>query len=903
MMHDPRIQVLVEETLDSGCTPEEVCRDCPELLPAVREQWGRVQRLNQQLNAVFPSSSSGRTGPASTPAPTLPVIAGYEIQSILGKGGMGVVYRARHTRLQRLVALKMLLGKTFAGSTEQERFQREAEAVAALHSPHIIQIFDVGEHDGQPFFTMEYVDGGTLTQSLAGTPLPAGKATEHAILLAEAVAIAHASCIIHRDLKPANILLTSDGTLKISDFGLARRLSNDSDLTMSGAKLGTPSYMAPEQALGQSNAIGPAVDIYSLGAILYEMLTGRPPFKAETASETERLVISTEPVLPSRLNPKVPKDLETICLKCLRKDPTYRYSTAKALSDDLLRFHRGESILARPVGRPERVWRWMRRHPSTTAFVLTSLLLCIIAVSAAWREQEFRIRHRAEMSRWTDRLAYMSQLQQETRFAEARAVLQEAHTDDPELQAQINDARAQLILVEKLDTIRFSRDRLQADGNINYAASSKQYEAIFRDNGLGTFQDDPERIAQALIQSPVRKPLIAALDDWAACAEKKERDWVLRVARRLDPDPWRDRIRDIDGWANKENFSALADAADVTQQPVTLMVAFGTRWRRLGGDPTAFLERVQRQHPADFWVNFELCHLLEGKDAARAIGYARAALAVRPRSIWVNYKLAVCYGHLKQKSDAIFHYRQAIDSDPGFLSARINLGSIYANQAKYDLALDQWKTVLKDFPDYHAVRQAVVACLIRQNRPDEAQRYWLSLLQNRQTTFNDWDGYAELCLLIGNTTEYQQTCRLLLERFGSPTDPRDCERLGRTCLLSATPDLIQQGSKLINTALAADKKSYPEWVEPYFLFAHALAEYRHERWDRAASALQGAPSTILGPAPKLLLAMIRYRQGQVEEARELFKTTTSHDWNLTNALAREAWLYHILRREAAQIVK
>ena len=283
---------LLEELLDSGGTPEEVCRACPELLPQVRAGWQRLRALEAEVGALFPESTSA-TVPRHPPLPTadLPRIRGYEVQGVLGRGGMGVVYKAWHLRLNRPVALKMLLAGPYARPEELERFLREAEAVAGLRHPNIVQVYDVGDLDGRPYFTMEFVEGGSLAQKLAGTPQPAGQAAALVATLAEAVQVAHQSGIVHRDLKPANILLTADGTPKITDFGLARRLEGGGGLTLSGVPVGTPSYMAPEQARGQKDAIGPAADVYALGAILYELLTGRPPFRAETAAETLQQVI------------------------------------------------------------------------------------------------------------------------------------------------------------------------------------------------------------------------------------------------------------------------------------------------------------------------------------------------------------------------------------------------------------------------------------------------------------------------------------------------------------------------------------------------------------------------------------------------------------------------------------
>jgi WD40 repeat protein/tetratricopeptide (TPR) repeat protein len=338
--------------------------------------------------ATLPPPDSGANPPAeaatlpalSEALPDRPVVQGYEILEVLGRGGMGVVYKARQLSLNRLVALKMILAGSHASPQDLLRFRSEAEAVAHLQHPNIVQIYEVGERGGLPYFSLEFVDGGSLDQKLDGTPLPERQAAELMSVLARAIQAAHQRGIVHRDLKPGNVLLTLEGTPKITDFGLAKRLDSGVQQTQTGVVVGTPSYMAPEQGSGKTHEIGPAADIYALGAILYELLTGRPPFKAATPLDTVLQVIGEEPVPPSRLQPKVPRDLETICLKCLQKEPGKRYATALELAEDLDRFGRGEPIRARPVGNVERLWRWAKRNPGK-AFLGAAVVVLLLTVA------------------------------------------------------------------------------------------------------------------------------------------------------------------------------------------------------------------------------------------------------------------------------------------------------------------------------------------------------------------------------------------------------------------------------------------------------------------------------------------------------------------------------------------
>ncbi len=300
-------------------------------------------------------------------------IPGYTLLRVLGRGGMGVVYEARQEKLNRLVALKMILSGGHASSQDLARFRAEGEALARLQHPNFVQIYEVGEHQGLPFISLEHCSGGSLAGHLNGTPIAPEKAAALVEVLARAIQIAHAQNVVHRDLKPANVLLTASGELKITDFGLAKKLDVTAHTT-SGAILGTPSYMAPEQADGSGRKIGPTADVYALGAILYEALTGRPPFWAATPLDTIVQLVADEPTPPSRLRAGVPWDLETICLKCLEKEPGRRYASARALAGDLNAYLRGETITARPLSRAGHLWRWARLRPALAATLLALVL-------------------------------------------------------------------------------------------------------------------------------------------------------------------------------------------------------------------------------------------------------------------------------------------------------------------------------------------------------------------------------------------------------------------------------------------------------------------------------------------------------------------------------------------------
>jgi serine/threonine protein kinase len=358
---DPILELLVEwdELRRQGKTPtlEDLCPGDPERQAQLQERLAKRQRMQALVD--LPDTTPRVDTPESA---ALPVIVGFAIGELLGRGGMGLVYKAQQIALKRTVALKMVLSGAHASAAERTRFRTEAEAVAQLQHPNIVQIYEVGEQAGCPYLALEFVGGGSLAQHLNGKPLAPRRAAELVLDLARAVQHAHEHGIVHRDLKPANVLLTESGVAKITDFGLAKRLDADSSQTQTGAVLGSPSYMAPEQAEGKVHAIGPRTDVYALGAVLYELLSGRPPFLGASVLETLEQVRSHDPAPPQTLQPKVSADLATICLKCLEKAPAQRYPSAAALAQDLDLYLRGEPITARQITPVEQVARILRHN-------------------------------------------------------------------------------------------------------------------------------------------------------------------------------------------------------------------------------------------------------------------------------------------------------------------------------------------------------------------------------------------------------------------------------------------------------------------------------------------------------------------------------------------------------------
>jgi len=886
MSAETLVQQLLDEISASGRTPEEVCADCLELLPDVRRRWRQMCAVEAELDALFPT-------PRPNPAPDydsfpfrnsvvdLPRIPGYDVEALLGRGGMGVVYKARHRRLNRLVALKMLIAGAYAGPPERARFQREAEAVASLRHPNIVAVYDVGDHEGCPYLTMELLEGGSLAQAMASTPQPALQAATLLIALAEAVQTAHQAGIVHRDLKPANILLTAEGTPKVADFGLARHFEEETALTLSGARVGTPSYMAPEQVTGRTGTIGPAADVYALGGLLYEMLTGRPPFRGETAAETERQVIRDEPVSPSRLNTKLPRDLETICLKCLSKEPQRRYASAAALVDDLSRFLGSQPIQARPVGWAERSWRWCQRNPTLTALLVMALALVGLAVGVGFWLERQQAERREETARREGRqstaaeavLLQAAGLQKQGRWPEARAVLEGAPSlvDTPalaDLRQRVSQALADTRMVTTLEEIRLRLLEGRAP------SGHRLYANAFREYGIALPAPEPAEAAARIRNSAIRESLLAFLHDWLFFwAWDADRNNLRAVLDRADDDEWRRRLRDaLRGAYDPGERQYLLRAREARDQPPLILGGLASAILNRGTDAEearALVREAQQRYPENFWINLHLGSILLAERPQEAVGYFRAAVASRPGSSQAHILLGRALHDAGDTDGAIAAFRKAIPLTSNRAGAR-------------DLA----------------------RALAPRGGLEEARALWAKQLEASPPDYDPWDGYAQLCAFLGNEEAYRWARKALLER---PRDSTDhwamAERDGLACLLRpASEDELRRAVALVDQAVETGPRFFPSSAWPQFV--KGLATYRQGRPQQAVPLLQESAALVPNRAgPRLALAMAQFQSGCPAEARKtLAAAVRAYNWMESQADHPAAWVSHVLRREAEALI-
>ena len=644
------------------------------------------------------------------PSPHWPTIPNYEILQRLGIGGMGVVYKARHLGLKRLVAVKMIRSGSEARADHLSRFLVEAEAVARLRHPNIIQIYDIGEADGLPFVALELLDGGGLDGRLAGNPQPPREAAELMVTLARAVHVAHQAGIVHRDLKPTNVLYSSDGVPKITDFGLAKRIDSDAEHTQSGQIMGSPSYMAPEQARGDSRKVGPAADVYALGAILYEMLTGRPPFKGETPLETVRQVVDDDPVAPSHLVPRVSRDLETICLKCLQKEPARRYESAEALADDLTRYLRGEPILARRTNPVVRGLKWGRRHPLAAAILATIIAAIPISFGAVLKSQRDAIEsERRENARLTG-----------LRTMSTRQLLQ---------------AKGEL-----------EKDKL-SDAKVTLTALG---ENIRKEPGLSDLMMDVETAMKQVEQRQSEQ-------DSRESNHKRYAEFLRLRDESLIHDT---RYTGLDLPGNQqatrgEALAALALFADPGS---------GDSWK-LASIPTS----LSKERATIVEVCYELLLILAESETTPEQGLRRLDQAARFRPMTRAYHLrrAACLAQLADKPAAERERRAADGLKPSTAFDHFLAGQERFAQKDYSAASREFDMALQLEPDRFWAQALSAVCSLRLGQPVEAKASLNACLQREK-------GFAWLYILRGFASgQVAGIARELLEKRAGPVERVD----------------------------------------------------------------------------------------------------------------------------------
>lgn len=874
---ESRIRALLEEILETGSSPEQVSGGDRELIRVLRERLRRARDIEAQMEAMFPTPHSDGDSPRRAMVEglrrdsRLPEIPGYEIHSVIGTGGMGVVYRARHHKLDRWVAIKMVLLGAYASREEMECLLREAQNVAALRHPNIVQVYDVAEHDGFPYYAMELLEGGDLAQTIQGQPRAARDAADLIRVLAGAVHAAHLGSIVHRDLKPGNILLGSDETPKIGDFSLASRLEHESTIVTHMRQWGSPSYMAPEQAAGHSNAIQPAIDIYALGAILYELLTGRPPFKAESSTETRRQVITEEPVPPSRLNSRVPHDLETICLKCLQKDPARRYKTAADLADDLERFTRGEPIHARPVGAIERTVKWCRRRPSTTLAIAVSVVAMAGATAGGiWLQQVKHARHTQETVRRESArasieaaLPSLSQFVRSKQWVDAVGLLrtaqaQLADAQSPELGDRLAAMQENFEVSQELDRVR--QEFLGSDSTgYTHSPAREAYSSILSRVGIG-HDVEIEIAAERVSESPLYEDLLVALD-LAAYTEHlsrndAERDRLLAVGRAALPNPWQDRFRDPTGWGDVAHFQRLFDDIPHAEpSPPSHQVFLIAHTLSVHGDSVSVIEilrEVQLRDPSDLWVTVGLADALRrDQDLMGALQFYRAATALQPTNFTVWNTLGWTLTASGNPEDAIAPLRKALSLRPGHPKSTWYLINALAMSNRWDEALATAHEFSAEYPDIELPGYTSWHFLFYSARSAAAGRAWATAAElyaqipqeqsdNSHVRFET----AAVALLAGDTERYRRVYASMREQH--ETASLRAYLVARACTLA--PSSVQELAH-------ASALAMPE-----------LQQYADSRWSllqQAALLCRGESSAEAIPLLKLSLQQSQHPESSV----------------------------------------
>ncbi len=941
-------EFLVREELAENPSPEDFLHRFPALARRLQEQIDLHKALTSEADADPNGaiSSGPRTQPFAAPEPLgWPQVPGLEIVRELGRGGMGIVYQAWQQRLKRLVALKLVRSGSYADESERARFSTEVEAIARLQHPHIVQIYDVGEHAGQPYFTMEFVDGGSLAQKLRGDPRSPDQAAELVETLSQAMHYAHGRGIVHRDLKPANVLLRPDGTPKITDFGLAKLVvGGGTDQTETGVVMGTAAYMAPEQAGGKGKAATAATDVYALGVILYELLTGRTPFRGETTLDTLQQVLFQEPVAPRRLQPKLSRDLETICLKCLEKAPRRRYGSASELAEDLRRAREGVPIHARPVGAWERAAKWVRRRPALAAAIFVPITILIgsivgslihlnIALNDARKDWKFEAERAQRLERRTEGQDFLLRAEaaaqagdwQSATFQVAEALRRIEETEDPsglhkratDLQYQAEQQLADRAHLRQFE--KYYHDAQSRWGLVFDRASPndlKQIRTAAR-AALVEFGIQPEAGDAPVLSAsytPEEKTAIVAgcyelllmLADVAALPQPEPKGeaipeqtgraaQILQRAARLGPvtqayyyrlAKYLQRLGDETGARNAASQAAATPPAG----PLDCFLAGQEQYRsgQIGPAREGF-ERALLAQPNHFWARYflALCHLRLHQNDAAVAGFT-ACLGQKRDFVWLYVLRALANTERNELAAAEADFRTALALQPdrdARYGVHINRANLRLRQGRTEDAITDLNEAIPLKPNHYQAHLNL-AHIDRQRKDWKAaeQQLKLAFEKSADPIAELFRTRAQIALDREDFKAAQTDFRLAVEHETSNPANRanDHVELGRLLQRS------QEHSKALKEFEAALHES-PDHLAALRGLGESLVELK--RYEEAVQALERHLKPEAAPVELCQLrgfarTMSRDYRGAVEDYTFVIRREPT-----AALLARRGWLY------------
>ena len=845
-------------------SPTEVPTQQPSrtLPPSAAKRPPSVSAAGENLSLLRDQPTSQFVNDAPTEAPVPMFVApsdappaqvpGYILLSELGRGGMGVVYKARQVGLNRIVALKMVLAGAHSSKDAIGRFRAEAEAVAKLQHPNIVQIYEIGEHERRPYFSMEFVEGGGLNDLIYDHPMTVKQAARIVAAMARAMHAVHQHGVVHRDLKPANVLITKDGTPKITDFGLAKNLEEVAGQTKTGDIMGTPSYMAPEQAEGRIKEIGPATDVYALGAILYEILTARPPFKAETAMDTLLQVVYEEPMSPAYLLPNLPRDIETICLKCLSKDIGKRYASAADLADDLERFYDGRPIQARPVSTLEKVVKWAKRRPTAAALLALSVMtpLCVLLLSLVFNVRLNELNEQLAASVKNEKLkaeeaetqrARAVDLQETAERRRAEAVKLQAIAEEQRRRAEHNFRKAReatRVLLSEVAASELANVPLMEDVRQRLLSRAVEFNREFLDQQ----GRDPAVRQQAGLAQQQLGEIYRLLGNFPK-AEAAYRDGLQRLQELADEDPKAVDFRRDLGISQFQLGQLYRQRSQYPEAEKAYRQALATQ------------EKLAADHPKNGDYQNDLAHTLNDlglllqllrqpqeaqKAYARAIelqqGLAKANPDTRPE---YRYDLAgslndlgAYYRAAKQPGEAEKSYRQAlalfqdlVKQYPQVPSYRQRLAATYNNLGNI-------------LNDQHGAEQAEAPLREALKLRQELAKDFPSVLAYKQETANTHNNLAAVFASAKKYAEAEKECaqalaiqRRLATDFANVPDFQGqlAAVLDNTAALHMTQGRLDQAQQALTEARALHDKLSPEQAQ--------YRQFRRKHFLTSADAL------------------------------------------------------------------